>query len=66
MRRLDLLIGDAPLYVCQALSRSVLGKPLPDAELQRLADLVGKDGLKPDILQQWLALTISAPQFQWR
>jgi len=51
-----------PLEVARALSRSVLGQALPEAQLRMLAP--GGNG--EDAAQQCLALLLAAPQFQWR
>jgi uncharacterized protein (DUF1800 family) len=57
-----------PADQCRALSRLVLGKALPAAQLQRMAALVGDR--TPQALEvaasQWAALLLAAPQFQWR
>lgn len=51
------------LGVCAALSRSVLGSELPDAQLKKLAGLGGDTAER---VRQTLALLLSTPQFQWR
>ena len=56
------LRGQPPLKVWAELSRSVLGAPLEDPELQALAAL---NGTAVDVLSQRLALLLMSPQFQW-
>jgi uncharacterized protein (DUF1800 family) len=56
--------GTQPLEVLRGLSRLVLGRALPEAELQRLARAGEGDPVRS--APRWLALLIASPQFQWR
>jgi len=57
-----------PTEQCQALSRVILGKALPEAQIQRMASLATSTA--PQAMEvaasQWAALLLAAPQFQWR
>jgi hypothetical protein len=49
--------------IVAGLSRAVLGAPLPEKQVDRLATLRG-DGVQG--ARQCLALLLASPQFQWR
>jgi len=51
--------------VCRALSRVVLGAGVPEDRLEDVAG-PGRVEADPTIYQQWLALLLASPQFQWR
>jgi hypothetical protein len=57
-----------PLEQVRALSRAVLGVALPEAQLTAFAALAraGRRGTDTEAVQQWLALLLASPQFQWR
>ena len=64
----------APAAVCRAFSRALLGEELPERHLAVMAALNARDAThgprrpqpaRPPY-EQWLALLLATPQFQWR
>ncbi|MFN3650315.1 MAG: DUF1800 domain-containing protein [Armatimonadota bacterium] len=53
-----------PVEVARSLSRLVLGRPLAEPVLKKLAALA--EGRKEDAAGPQLAMLLSAPEFQWR
>jgi hypothetical protein len=57
--------GPGPLDLCRGFSRLLLGVELPAGQLSALAEI--HDRQRPLVsYQQWAALLLAAPHFQWR
>jgi len=60
--------GKSPDQQCRGLSRLVLGRALPDKQLQQMTQLAKADTRETSDVasRQWLALLLASPEFQWR
>lgn len=65
LQSLGELDPELPVEICRTLSRLVLGRSLAEPQLRSLA-LLSQGRELSQAAPLWLALCLSAPQFQWR